>query len=82
MTPAPAMEEFLNFILKRLVGHPEDAVLTTAEFPNKTVIKLQLRRSDVPRVIGKRGQTIEAIRHLLMAAGAKHHRKVFLQIPE
>ncbi len=74
------MEEFLGFVLGRLVQHPEEIVLSTAETPGKTVVKLQTRRSDMARIIGKRGQTIEAIRTLMAAAGAKHDRKVFLQL--
>ncbi|MGA0111010.1 MAG: KH domain-containing protein [Chthoniobacterales bacterium] len=37
---------------------------------------------DIPRLIGKRGQTIHSIRALLNAAAAKHGGKVQLVIPD
>src|SRR5437762_9344604 len=58
------MREFLEFVIRQLIEFPDDMVLT--EIPNgrTTVFKLQLRRGDVGRVIGRSGQTIQAIRAL------------------
>jgi predicted RNA-binding protein YlqC (UPF0109 family) len=43
---------------------------------------VQARQSDLPRIIGKRGQTIHAIRSLLDAAAAKHGGKARLVVPD
>ncbi len=55
------MREFLEFVIRELIEFPDDMVLT--EIPNTRMItfKLQLRRGDVGRVIGRSGQTIHAI---------------------
>ena len=75
------MEEFLNFVLRKLAGHPDEVFLTHAAVEGKDVYTLQAKQADLPRLIGKRGQTIHAIRSLL-AAAAKHGGKVRLVIPD
>ncbi len=76
------MEEFLNFVLRRLAGHPDEVFLSHSAENGKDVFRVQLRQTDMPRVIGKRGQTIHAIRSLLNAAAAKHGSKVQLVLPD
>jgi uncharacterized protein len=76
------MREFLEFVIRELIEFPDDMVLT--EIPNgRTVIfKLQLRRGDVGRVIGRSGQTIHAIRALLVSSAARHGQRAMLEIVE
>ena len=76
------MEEFLNFVLRRLAGHPDEVFVTHAEEPGKTVFTVRAPRADMPRIIGKRGQTIHAVRSLLNAAAAKHGGRVQLVVPD
>ena len=76
------MREFLEFIIRDLIEFPDDMVLT--EIPNGRMItfKLQLRRGDVGRVIGRSGQTIHAIRALLASSAARHGQRAVLEIVE
>ena len=76
------MREFLEFIIRELIEFPDDMVLT--EIPNGRMItfKLQLRRGDVGRVIGRSGQTIHAIRALLASSAARHGQRAVLEIVE
>lgn len=76
------MEEFLDFVLRQLIDYPDDMILTKLEGNRRTVFKLQLRQSDVGKVIGKHGQTIIAIRNLLSAAAARHGERAILEIVE
>ena len=76
------MEEFLEFVIRRLIEFPEEMVLTRTDGHKKTIFKLRLRQSDVGKVIGKHGQTIAAIRNLLSAAAARHGDRAVLQIIE
>ncbi len=75
-------EEFLTFVLRRLAGHPDEVFLAHAAVDGKDIYTVQARQSDLPRIIGKRGQTIHAIRSLLEAAAGKHGGKVRLVIPD
>ncbi len=74
------MEEFVEFVIRRLVEFPDEMILTKIESPRKVVFQIQLRQSDIGFVIGKQGHTIEAIRNLLNAAASRHGQKVVLQI--
>lgn len=76
------MQEFLQFVLSRLVEFPDDVLLTHEEQPRRIVFKLRLRQSDIGKVVGKHGQTLTAIRNLLNAAGSRHGQRVFLDIVE
>ncbi len=76
------MQEFLDYVLRQLIDFPDEMVLIKVEAPKRTIFKLQLRQSDVGKVIGKHGQTIMAIRNLLAAAAARHGEKAMLEIVE
>jgi uncharacterized protein len=76
------MQEFLDFVLRQLIDYPEEMILTKAESPKKTIFKLQLRKSDIGKVIGKHGQTIIAIRNLLTATAGRHGQRAVLEIVE
>jgi hypothetical protein len=77
-----AVEEFLEFVIRQLIEFPDEMVLTRLENPRKVIFKVQLRQSDIGRVIGKHGQTINAIRNLLSAAASRHGQRALLQIDE
>src|SRR5580698_7807939 len=73
-----AVEEFLEFVIRQLIEFPDEMVLTRLENPRKVIFKVQLRQSDIGRVIGKHGQTINAIRNLLSAAASRHGQRALL----
>src|SRR5581483_9942021 len=76
-----SMKEFLEFVIRQLVEFPDDMVLT--EIPGKmTVFKVQLRQSDVGRIIGRNGQTIQAIRAMLNSSASRHGQRATLEIVE
>jgi predicted RNA-binding protein YlqC (UPF0109 family) len=76
------MREFLEFVVRQLIEFPDDIVLTEIPSGRTSVFKLQLRQSDVGRVIGRNGQTIHAIRALLASSAARHGQRATLEIVE
>ena len=78
----PAMQEFLDYVLRQLIDYPDEMVLTKVEGNRRTTFKLRLRQSDVGKVIGKHGHTIVAIRNVLNAAAARQGEKALLEIVE
>jgi len=76
------VRQFLEFIIRQLVEFPDEVMLS--EIPNGRMIifRLQLRQTDVGRIIGRNGQTIRAIRALLSSAAARHGQKATLDIVE
>ncbi|MCX7713063.1 MAG: KH domain-containing protein [Chthoniobacterales bacterium] len=74
------MEEFLQYVIGKLAQHPEDAIITKTEKAGSVTFHICLRKSDVGRVIGRGGQTVQAMRSLLQAAGQKKGIRVYLDI--
>ena len=76
------MREFLEFVVRQLIEFPDDMVLTEIPGGRTVIFKLQLRRGDVGRVIGRSGQTVHAIRTLLASSAARHGQRAVLEILE
>lgn len=76
------MREFLEFVVRQLVEFPDEAIITEIPSNRTTVFRLQLRQSDVGRIIGRNGQTIQAIRALLSSAAARHNQRATIEIVE
>ena len=76
------MKEFLEFVIRQLVDYPDEVMLS--EIPNgrTTIFKVALRQTDVGRVIGRNGQTIQAIRALLASSASRHNQRATLEIVE
>ena len=76
------MEEFLRFVIGELVEFPEELVIHKTEAPGRITFHLAMRKTDLPRVIGKGGHTIQALRTLLNASAEKRALRVHLEIIE
>jgi predicted RNA-binding protein YlqC (UPF0109 family) len=76
------VESFLEFVIRQLVEAPDEVLVTKVEQGRKLIFKVEMRKSDVGRVIGRNGHTITAMRNLLTAAAARTGHQVFLQIVE
>ena len=75
-------QEFVEFIVKALVDHPEDVKTDRSVDEMGVLITLNLNPEDMGQVIGRQGQTAKAIRTLLRVVGAKHKSRVNLKINE
>ena len=64
-------------LIKALVTDPES--VTVKEFPsddeNKVMIEVLVSEADLPRVIGKGGKNISAVRTILAASSSLHNHK-------
>ncbi len=76
------MQGFLEYVVKGLVEHPEEVSITPVEHNGMTIYELRLAPSDVGRIIGKQGVTINAIRSLLTAGSARKNLRCTLEIVE
>lgn len=76
------MRQFLEFIIRQLVEFPDEVMLSEIPQGRLTIFRIQMRQSDVGRIIGRNGQTIRSIRALLSSAAARHGQKVSLDIVE
>ncbi len=76
------MEEFLRYVVGKLIEFPDELVITHSVEGDRTVYFLVLRSADRPKVIGKGGHTIQALRTLLQASAQKRGLRVGLEIVE
>lgn len=76
------MKEFVEFIVKSLVDHPEKISVSEIEGEKTIILELKVEKEDMGKVIGKKGQNAQSIRTLLGAASAKLRKRVVLEILE
>lgn len=75
-------QEFVEMIVKQIVGHPDDVTTERAVDEMGVLITLKINPEDMGYVIGRSGQTARAIRTLLKIVGAKNNARVNLKIYE
>lgn len=67
------MEELIAYIARSLVDHPE--AVEVRRLPGRGLaFELKVSEEDRGRVIGREGQTVQAIRTLLKAAAASDEK--------
>ena len=76
------MQAFLEFVVKGLVELPAEVTVTPVERGGVTVFELRMNPSDVGRIIGRQGVTINAMRSLLNAGHTKDGLRCSLEIIE
>jgi hypothetical protein len=76
------MQAFLEYIVKGLAQHPGAVNVTPVERAGATIYELRLEPSDVGKIIGRQGATINAIRSLLQAGSAKKGVRCSVEIVE
>lgn len=73
------MEDLLAFLVRALVDQPEQVSVESAEEPDGLVLELRVADSDVGKVIGRRGRTIDAVRTVVRAC-SPDGRRVFVDV--
>jgi uncharacterized protein len=78
----PQDQAFLDFVIKGLVDHPADVVVTRVVDQMGVLLTLTVHKEDMGKIIGRDGATAKAIRTLLRVAGMKSEARVNLKINE
>ncbi len=80
MTDGNIDQQFVEYVVKSLVGHPDDVVVERTIDEKGVLLKLTVNPEDLGRVIGKRGVTAQSIRTLLRALGTKNDARYNFKI--
>ncbi|MBI4138673.1 KH domain-containing protein [Candidatus Uhrbacteria bacterium] len=75
-------QEFIEYLVKSIVNHPEDVKTERTVDERGVLITLHINQEDMGYVIGRQGQTARALRILLKTVGAKSDARVNLKIFE
>ena len=76
------MKEFVAYIVKNLVDHPDKVRINEVGGTQTLIIELAVEKEDIGNIIGKGGKTINAIRTLLMSVASRNGIRVSLEIIE
>ena len=76
------MKDLINFIARSLVDDPTEVDVRQIRRGSQHILKLQVAKEDMGRVIGKRGRVANAMRTLLRVAAAREGKRASLDIVE
>ena len=82
MAKVSSDQEFLEFLIKALVDHPEDVKVDRKVDEMGVLLSLKVNSEDMGQIIGREGATAKAIRSLVRIVGLKNHARVNLKIEE
>jgi uncharacterized protein len=74
------MKTLVEYLVKSLSDHPDQVVLGEHEMDESILLELKISPEDVGKIIGKNGNTINAIRTVLQAAASSHKKRVKLEV--
>ena len=74
------MEDFVAYIIKNLVSKPEEVVVSSSETLEQIVLEIRVAASDVGKVIGRRGNTINALRTIVRTVATRLGRRAQLEL--
>ncbi len=75
-----AVKELVEYLVKSLADHPEEVVLEEREEEDTIVMELKIAQDDLGKIIGKNGNTINAIRTVIQTAASSCKKKARLDV--
>ncbi|TNF55648.1 KH domain-containing protein [bacterium] len=74
------MKALIELMAKSLVDKPEEVAVTEVDGEKTVVFELRVAKDDIGKVIGKQGNTAQAIRTILSGSGTKLGKRYVLEI--
>lgn len=82
MATTSADQDFLEFLVKSLVDHPDDVKVARKVDEMGVLLSLRVNPLDMGQIVGRQGSTAKAIRSLLRIVGIRNNARVNLKIEE
>ena len=76
------LEHFVDYVVRALVDYPDEVNVSSRATENGTVIRIDCRKEDIGKVVGKRGKTIMAIRSLVSGAGGRLQQRISVEVAD
>jgi predicted RNA-binding protein YlqC (UPF0109 family) len=76
------MKDLITEIVKALVDQPEEVSVNEMGGGDTIILEVKVAKTDIGKVIGKRGRTAQAIRTVLGAASGKSRKRYIFEIDE
>lgn len=74
------MEDFVAYIIKNLVSQPSAVVVTSHDETDFIRIEINVAPEDVGKVIGRKGNTINALRTIVRTVATRLGRKAQVEL--
>lgn len=75
-------KDFVEFVVKQLVDNASAVIVKRKVDDLGVFITVSVAKEDMGKLIGKNGQTVDALRVLLRVIGAKENNRVNLKVVE
>jgi hypothetical protein len=79
---ATGVRAVVEVLAKALAGRPDDVRVTESQHQQMTLIEVFVSPQDMPRVVGRMGRTVAALRTLASTAGEREGKQVTVEIRE
>jgi predicted RNA-binding protein YlqC (UPF0109 family) len=74
------MEDFVAYIIKNLVSKPEEVVVSSSDDQEQISIEIRVAVEDIGKVIGRRGNTINALRTIVRTVATRLGRRAQVEL--
>jgi uncharacterized protein len=74
------MKALVEYLVKSLADQPDQVALGEHETDDSILLELRISPDDIGKIIGKNGNTINAIRTVLQAAASSQKKRVKLEV--
>ena len=74
------MKALVEYLVKSLADQPDQVALAENETEDSILLELKISPDDIGKIIGKNGNTINAIRTVLQAAASSQKKRVKLEV--
>ena len=74
------LEHFVDYVVRSLVDNPDDVRVTSEDGEETWIIKIDCKKEDIGKIVGRRGKTIMAIRSLVSGAAGRLQKKVTVEV--
>ena len=76
------IKELILYIAQAIVDNPDEVTVSVIESAQTNILELKVAKSDLGKVIGKKGRNIQAIRTILNSVSGKAKKRVVLELIE
>jgi predicted RNA-binding protein YlqC (UPF0109 family) len=76
------MKDLIDYIARSLVDDPSQVEISQGRRGSQVILRLQVAKEDMGRVIGKSGRVANAMRVLLRVSAAQEGKRATLDIVE
>ncbi len=76
------LENFVDYVVRALVDFPDDIRVKSEAGKEIEIIRIDCRKEDIGKIVGKHGKTIMAIRALVSGAAGRLQKRVSVEVTD